>query len=140
MEPVIAPPGSSPVDELIASLETPAQRADTQTLVELFSDLSGQPAVLWSGRIIGFGEYHYRYESGHQGDSPALGFSPRKGKFALYGLLAEDGAESLLPALGKHRRGVSCLYVNRLADVDIATLGELARRGYAHTMKELHRP
>jgi len=140
MQPLDAAPGTSPLEELLGSLDRPEQRADSQVLVELFSALTGHQAVLWTGRIVGFGLYHYRYESGHEGDAPPLGFSPRKGKFALYGLLASPEAEALLERLGKHRRGVSCLYVNRLSDVDLEVLGELARLGYAHTMEHDHRP
>lgn len=140
MEPLDAAPGSSPTDDLIASLERPEQQADSRTLVELFGTLSGQEAVLWTGRIVGFGLYHYRYESGRQGDAPPLGFSPRKGKFALYGLLVHPDADRLLESLGKHQRGVGCLYVNRLSDVDLDVLSELARLGYAHTMEHDHRP
>jgi len=140
MEPLGAAPGTSPTDELIGSLERPEQQADSRALVKLFSALSGQEAVLWSGRIVGFGLYHYHYESGRQGDAPPLGFSPRKGKFALYGLLVRPDADRLLESLGKHRRGVGCLYVNRLSDVDLEVLSELARLGYAHTMEHFHRP
>lgn len=140
MHPLDAAAGSSPTEDLIASLDRPEQQADSQTLIRLFEALSGHTAVLWTGKIVGFGQYHYRYESGHEGDAPPLGFSPRKGKFALYGLLAHPEAEHLLERLGKHRRGVSCLYVNKLSDVDPDVLSELARLGYAHTMEHDHRP
>lgn len=140
MHPLEAAAGSSPTEDLIASLDRPEQQADSRALICLFEALSRHTAVLWTGRIVGFGQYHYRYESGHEGDAPPLGFSPRKGKFALYGLLAHPEAEHLLERLGKHRRGVSCLYVNRLSDVDADVLSELARLGYAHTMEHDHRP
>ncbi|MDP5226837.1 MULTISPECIES: DUF1801 domain-containing protein [Arthrobacter] len=141
MEPVSGPdPGALLVEDLLGSLEKAAQRDDSRLLMKLFAGIAGQEPVLWTGRIIGFGSYHYRYDSGRQGDAPALGFSPRKGTFALYGLLVTDDAGEFLAALGKHRRGVGCLYVNKLSEVDLDVLGELARRGYAYTMAELHRP
>lgn len=140
MHPLDATTGSSPTEELIGSLDRPEQQADSRALIGLFEAVSGQEATLWTGKIVGFGLYHYRYESGHEGDAPPLGFSPRKGKFALYGLLNHPEAERLLERLGKHRRGVSCLYVNRLSDVDLDILSKLARLGYAHTMEYDHRP
>lgn len=140
MHPLDATTGSSPTEELIGSLDRPEQQADSRALIGLFEAVSGQEATLWTGKIVGFGLYHYRYESGHEGDAPPLGFSPRKGKFALYGLLNHPEAERRLERLGKHRRGVSCLYVNRLSDVDLDVLSELARLGYAHTMEHDHRP
>lgn len=140
MHPLDATTGSSPTEELIGSLDRPEQQADSRALIGLFEAVSGQKATLWTGKIVGFGLYHYRYESGHEGDAPPLGFSPRKGKFALYGLLNHPETERLLERLGKHRRGVSCLYVNRLSDVDPDVLSDLARLGYAHTMAHDHRP
>ena len=82
--------------------------------------------------MIGFGQYHYKYASGHEGDAFRIGFSPRKGEFSLYLLVAYAGAEkereeALLSRLGKHRRGKSCLYVRKLADVDMAVLRELTQ-------------
>ena len=87
--------------------------------------VTGEPAVLWGDALIGFGTYHYRYASGHQGDAPLAGFSPRKGDTSVY--LSCDAAASaaLLAKLGRHRIGKSCLYLRRLADVDMAVLEQL---------------
>jgi hypothetical protein len=95
-------------------------------------EISGEPAVMWGPSIIGFGSYHYRYETGHEGDTPAIGFSPRKANLVLYVLGGYDGQEDLLARLGKHKTGKSCLYLNRLSDVDESALREMLQRSFAH--------
>ena len=87
---------------------------------------------MWGPSIVGFGEYHYRYESGREGDFFLVGFSPRKQNLSLYIPSGFPEHDALLAALGKHRRGGSCLYVNKLADVDLAVLRELIARGFEH--------
>lgn len=110
------------VDDFIAAVENPVRRADAQILRTMMERISGQPATMWGPSIIGFGSYHYRYDSGHEGDMCRIGFSPRKAELVLYlpdGF--EDHAEQLAK-LGKHRTGKSCLYVKKLADVDQTVL------------------
>lgn len=95
---------------------------------------------MWGPTIVGFGSYHYRYESGRQGDAAAVGFSPRKTGLVLYGLTYGPDAAQQLPRLGKHTTGAACLYVTKLADIDKDVLAEMVRTGYQHVMTELHKP
>ena len=105
---------------------------DSLRLLELMSTITGEEPVMWGPSIVGFGRYHYRYETGREGDAAAVGFSPRKASLSLYGLLQSPEAGALLPRLGKHRTGAGCLYVNKLEDVDEAVLAELIRAGCRH--------
>jgi hypothetical protein len=133
-------PTAVAVEEFLASVEHPGRRADGFELLELMRGITGQDAIMWGPSIVGFGSYHYRYATGREGDAAAVGFSPRKANLALYGLTYGPDAERLLPALGKHKTGVSCLYINRLEDVDRGVLAEMVRSGYRHVMAELHNP
>lgn len=119
------------VSDFIAAVEHPQRRADAATLSALFEEISGQPPVLWGTSIIGFGRYHYRYDSGHEGDGARLGFSPRKANMVIYIHAGFDDYAPLLARLGKHKTSVSCLYVNRLSDIDLDVLRELATRSWA---------
>lgn len=123
-------PGSGDVAAFIEGIEDAGKRADAQALIALMSEVSGEPPVLW-GTMVGFGQYHYRYETGHEGDSFLVGFAPRKAEFSIYlmGTYFPEVAEkreALLARLGKHRMGKACLYVKRLSDVDLGVLRELA--------------
>lgn len=113
------------VIEFIESVENPKKRQDAYRLLEIFEETSGYPAKMWGPGIIGFGSYHYIYESGHEGDAPLVGFSPRKAKTSLY--FATDNAERtrLLEKFGKHTSGKSCVYINKTEDIDIDVLKEL---------------
>jgi Domain of unknown function (DU1801) len=108
-----------------------AKRADAQVLIELMQGATGENPVMWGPTIIGFGSYHYRYESGREGDSPLVAFSPRKAALVLYIIPGFRGAEAMLAKLGKHTTGKSCLYIKRLADVDQAVLRELIDQSIA---------
>lgn len=127
---------TKPTDiEIAAFLDTvahPGRRADAEQLVALLERVSGAPATMWGPSIIGFGSYHYRYDSGHEGDMCRIGFSPRKANLVLYILPDFAGRDALLARLGKHKTGRSCLYVNRLADVDMTVIEEIARAAWAH--------
>lgn len=122
-------PHTGDVSAFVAQLPD-AQRQDSEKLLALMTALTGEPAVLW-GTMVGFGQYHYRYASGHQGDTFKIGFAPRKAEFSIY-LMGPTGPDmvarrdDLLARLGRHRMGKACLYVKRLADIDMAVLGELA--------------
>lgn len=131
----------TPVDphEFIAGVAQPQRRADALVLLEMMESVTGQPATMWGPSIIGFDSYHYRYESGHEGDAAMIGFSPRASSLSLYGLTNAPVAPELLAKLGKSRRGASCLYVNKLADVDLDVLRELIEHGYQH-MKDEYGP
>ncbi|MDR7160386.1 DUF1801 domain-containing protein [Arthrobacter sp. BE255] len=128
------------VDEFLAAVEHPIRHSDGLRLLELMTEVTGEKAQMWGPTIVGFGRYHYKYETGREGDSAAVGFSPRKASLSLYGLIYSPEAEALLPKLGKHKTGAGCLYVNKLEDVDEALLAELIRAGYRHVTTELHRP
>ncbi|ASN22229.1 MULTISPECIES: DUF1801 domain-containing protein [Micrococcaceae] len=128
------------VEEFLAAVEHPTRRADGFELLEMMRDITGKEAVMWGPSIVGFGSYHYKYDSGREGDAAAVGFSPRKSSLVLYGLTEGPDADRLLPELGKHKTSAACLYVNKLDDVDRDTLAEMIRTGYKHVMEEFHTP
>ena len=109
----------------IASVEHPVRRSDAETLLDMMTRVTGYPAKMWGPSIIGFGRYHYRYDSGREGDFLLTGFSPRKANLVVYILPGYDDITEQLARLGKHRVGKSCLYINKLADVDLAVLEEI---------------
>ena len=113
------------VDEFMAGVENKRRREDGLVLLEMMRDVTGLEPEMWGPSIIGFGSYHYRYDSGREGDMPLVGFSPRKQSLSLYIMSGFDEYEGLLGKLGKHRTGASCLYINKLADVDMGVLREL---------------
>ncbi len=120
------------VDAFLDGVAHPLRRADGKAVRTMLERITGEPAVMWGPSIVGFGSYHYRYASGHEGDTCRVGFSPRSANLVLYvGGFPEFDA--LLAKLGKHRRSKACLYLSRLADVDSAVLEEIARRTYAAT-------
>ena len=116
------------VEDFISSVENKRRREDGFTLLELMRDVTGEEAEMWGPSIIGFGDYHYKYESGREGDFFLTGFSPRKQSLSLYIMGGFDEYDSLLASLGKHRKGASCLYINKLADVDMSVLRELVEK------------
>lgn len=126
-------------EEFIAAVEPPAKRTDAAVLDALFRRVTGLEPKMWGPSIVGYGSYHYRYPSGHQGRAPRIGFSPRKAKHSLY-LIGCDGTdattefEALLDRLGKHQRAVACLYVNKLADIDLEVLEEMAALSWGQSL------
>lgn len=126
------------VQDFLAAVEHPVRRADGFRLLEMMSGATGEPAQMWGPAIVGFGRYHYKYDSGREGDAAAVGFSPRKASLSLYGLTYGPEAAELLGRLGKHKTGAGCLYVNKLDDVDEGVLAELVRLGYRHVTSVLH--
>ena len=125
-------PTNVSVDAFLDGVEHPVRRADGKAVRAMMERVTGEPAVMWGPSIVGFGRYHYRYASGHEGDTCRVGFSPRSAKLVLY-VGGFPDYEALLAKLGKHRRSKACLYVNKLADVDPAVLEELTRRTYEAT-------
>ena len=113
------------VAAFIAAVEPAVRRADAERLCALMSRLSGEPPRLWGPTIIGFGRYRYRYDSGRTGEMCRIGFSPRKATLVIYIVDGFPGHADLLTRLGKHKTGKSCLYVNKLADIDMAVLEQL---------------
>ena len=120
-------PTAMRVADFIDAAPDAVRREDAKTLVALMSRITGEEPVMWGPSIIGFGTYHYRYESGHKGDACRLGFSPRKAELVLYVLNGSPEQEARLARLGKHKTGKACLYIRKLADVDMAVLEELIR-------------
>jgi hypothetical protein len=120
------------VRAFIASVENDRRRADAFTLLDLMQDALGEAPALWGDSIIGFGSYHYQYDSGREGDMPLVGFSPRKQNLAVYIMAGFDQYDALLDKLGKHKTGKACLYINKLADVDQDVLIELVKRAADH--------
>ncbi len=110
-----------------------ARRADAKALTKLMQKITGKKPTMWGPSIIGFDSYHYTYESGREGDMPIVGFSPRKAANVLYGTIGFAGAEALLAKLGKHTTGKGCLYIKKLADVDMKALETLVEEAVAAT-------
>jgi len=115
------------VDDFIEGVADPVRRADAKTVATLMTRVSGAPAAMWGPTIVGFGSYRYRYDSGHEGEMRRLGFSPRKAELVLYVLNGSPEQDAQLARLGRHKTGKSCLYIKKLADVDMAVLEELVR-------------
>ena len=114
----------------LESIEHPQRKADGFALLEMMREVSGVEPAMWGSSIVGFGSMHYKYESGQEGDCARMGFSPRKTNLSLYVLNSYLGEEPLLSKLGKHKTGVSCLYINKLADVDPSILKELIQKAW----------
>jgi hypothetical protein len=108
------------------------KRADSFRLVELMREWSGCEPRMWGPTIIGFGNYHYKYASGHEGDAPVIAFSPRKAEFSLYVFSPTDDNKHLLDSLGKYKMGKACLYIKKLSDIDIPTLENLCKTTIAY--------
>jgi hypothetical protein len=115
------------VDEFLRSIPDDARRRDCRRVLAIMRSVTGEEPKLWGASMVGFGSYHYRYESGREGDWFLTGFSPRKGNLTLYIMAGFDRYGELLSRLGKYKTGKSCLYVKRLADVDETVLRELLR-------------
>ena len=111
------------------------KKADSFRLIELMREWSGYEPYMWGPTIIGFGSYHYQYASGHEGDAPIIGFSPRKTEFSLYVYCPGQENERLLKKLGKFRMGKVCICVKRLSDIDLPTLERMYRNTIEYTRK-----
>ena len=113
-----------PVEEYLAGVTPAKRRADAERLIPLFTRVTGQPAEMW-GTIVGFGQYHYRYASGHEGDAPAAGFAARKAATTIYVDDGVDAHQENLARLGPHTTGVGCIYIKDLDAVDLTVLEEI---------------
>ena len=122
-------PTNAPVEAFLAQVPNDQQREDARRLCALMEEITGEPPAMWGSSIVGFGTYHYRYASGHEGDSALASFSPRRQHLAIY-LVGEfaDRHGAALARLGPHQTGKGCLYIKRLADVDLDALRELIDR------------
>ena len=115
---------SASVDAYIEAIADPARQADCRALVRLMRSITGERPAMWGGSIVGFGSYHYKYESGREGDSCLTGFSSRKDAISIY-LSCLPKHEAFLAKLGKHKLGKGCLYIRHLSDVDLKVLEQL---------------
>lgn len=125
-------PADENVEAFLETIEDERKRADCRTLLGLMQEITGAAPAMWGTSIVGFGRYHYKYASGREGESFLAGFSPRKQNLALYIMAGFDQYEGLLEKLGKHTTGKACLYVKKLADVDMDVLKELVARSVEH--------
>lgn len=117
--------GKDVIDFVNSYANNEQKKADSFRLIELLQDWSGFKPKMWGPTIIGFGNYHYKYKSGHEGEAPILGFSPRKAAFSLYVYSDTERSKALLLELGKFKMGKACIYIKKLEDINITTLKEL---------------
>ncbi|OIV39682.1 DUF1801 domain-containing protein [Flavobacterium johnsoniae] len=115
----------SSVIDFINAVDSEAKRNDAFELVKTMKQITGFEPKMWGPSIIGFGTYHYKYASGHEGDAPLAAFSPRKAATTVYFYLPEEKREELLSKLGKHKVSKACIYINKLADIDIEVLKKI---------------
>ncbi|QOY35511.1 DUF1801 domain-containing protein [Anaerobacillus isosaccharinicus] len=116
------------VIEFIEKVENLKKREDAYKLLDIFTETTGFQAKMWGTSIIGFGSYHYKYASGHEGEAPLVGFSPRKAKTSLYFATGDTTRVNLLKEFGKHTTGKACVYINKVADIDIEVLKKLIKQ------------
>ena len=128
-------PTGEPVGDFLEAIPNPRRREDARALCAMIERAVGEPPEIWAGSMIGFGRYHYRYESGREGDSGAAGFAPRARELVVYLPAHSERTEGLLARLGKHKASVCCVYINKLSDVDEKVLEELIVDSY-HAVKE----
>jgi hypothetical protein len=128
-------PTGQKVEAFLDAIPDAERRRDCYTVLELMKQATRSEPRMWGPSIVGFGSYHYRYASGREGDWMLTGFSPRKRDLTLYIMTGFDQAGELLARLGKHSTGKSCLYIKRLADVDLPTLEKLIQRSIRHLAK-----
>lgn len=116
-------------EAFLGDVEPERKREEARALDALFRRVTGWAPVMWGPSMIGYGRYHYRYETGREGDMLATGFSPRKARHSIYILPGYADYSEILSRLGKHATGKSCLYINKLADIDLDVLAELIKAG-----------
>jgi hypothetical protein len=116
------------VDAFLRSIDNQRRRDDAVTVLALMAEITGEPAKMWGTSLIGFGTYHYKYDSGREGDYFITGLSPRKQALTVYIMQGFSRYGDLMSKLGKHKTGKSCLYINKLGDIDLAVLEQLIRR------------
>ena len=121
-------PTDASVEEFLNNVPNERRRKDSFQVLEMMREVSGEEPQMWGDSIVGFGQEHYKYASGREGDMPRVGFSPRKQNLTLYLSFDYAGFDELMARLGKARTSVACLYINKLADVDLDVLREMIRR------------
>ena len=123
------------VPAFLKGIENDQRRKDAQALLKIMKEVTGMKPAMWGPSIIGFGSYHYTYDSGREGDWPLTGFSPRKQNLVIYVMPGFSSYGKLLEKLGKHKTGKSCLYINKLDDIHVPTLKKLIKDGLKHMKK-----
>ena len=123
------------VAEYLEAIEDESRRQDCKELAALMRRVTGCEPKMWGSSIVGFDSYHYKYASGHEGDSCVVGFSSRKGDISVYLMCGYEGAEELLAQHGKHKIGKACLYIKRLSDVQLPILEQLVARSVTETKR-----
>ena len=121
-------PTNQDVTEFLNNVLDERKREDSFAILQLMREVTQKDPQMWGSSIVGFGQYHYKYASGREGDAPVTGFSPRKQNLTLYIMAGFEQYDELLQNLGKHTTGKACLYIKRLADVDMGVLRELVQR------------
>ena len=124
------------VASFLNGIENPDRRRDCKTVAKLMREITGKKPVMWGSSVVGFGKYHYKYASGREGDYFIAGFSPRKQALTLYIMAGFRGHDTLMKKLGKYKTGKSCLYINKLDDVDMKVLTQLITRSVQHMRKK----
>ena len=123
-------PTSASVDDFIAKIENSRRRTDAMTALKIYKEITGLPPVMWGASIVGFGTLDYAYASGRTGQMPAAAFSPRKANMTFYVGDSFEGAADLYARLGKHKKSVACLYIQKLDDIDLKVLRVIIARDY----------
>lgn len=126
-------PTNQDVLAFLAAVPDEEKRRDSQKLLTIMSQVTGEKPVMWGSSIVGFGSYHYKYASGREGDAPAAGFSPRKESLTIYPMEGFSN-QDLVSQLGPHKTSKSCLYIKRLSDVDEIVLRKLIKRSYDYIL------
>lgn len=130
------PTKMSPI-QFIAGIEDESLRSDCRVIMKLMKSVTGEPPKMWGPSIVGFGSYHYKYASGHEGDACLVGFAPRKPNMVLYVMAGFTRRNALLAKLGKHKTGKACLYIRSLKDIDMQVLESLVTESVRY-MRELY--
>ena len=123
------------VSKFISSIENDSQKADCKVILAMMKEISKMEPKMYGSNIVGFGSYHYKYESGHEGEACLMGFSPRKQSTTLYIANHFPGSEDFFNILGKHKLSVACLYIKKLSDVDAAVLKKLIAESFKYILK-----
>ncbi|MCH7879612.1 MAG: DUF1801 domain-containing protein [candidate division Zixibacteria bacterium] len=123
------------VSAFLETVKDKDRRKDCDTMLKLMKEMTGEKPKMWGTSMVGFGEYHYKYDSGHEGDYFKTGFSPRKQSITLYIMPGFEKYPELMDKLGKHKVGKSCLYINSLDDIHIPTLKKLVKQSYQYMTK-----
>lgn len=130
-------PTGEDIDQFLSRIEDAKKRQDSLILVDMMRQITNTEPKIWASSMVGFGDHHYHYASGREGDMFVIGFAARKQDLTLYGLAGFDQQEPLLKKLGKYKAGKGCLYIKRLEDIDLPTLRTLIQQSFDHKMKDI---